>query len=1029
MVAYLHKPEGSEDFQQIVDLLNTSHIKFALTKNPTIDTSLIQQFWQTASTSTLEDGEVEITATIDGQLKTITEASLRRHLKLEDADGPIQQDEGSTVPVESHHTPITTPSTSQPPLSSPFRVPTPPHDSPLPGGHTPGSDEGSMTLNELTVLCTQLSTKVASLEQDLKQTKKVYGNAYTKLIMRVKKLEHKVKSRQPRRRARVVISDTKEDLEDPSKQGRRIVEIDQNPSISLVQDEGTSWIQEDAEIQGRTSADTEILLDQEEPTELVEDLGSGEKGEKEISTASATPEVSTAAKNLVYIRRSAEKRKDKGKAIMKEDESVYKKDAEIAKQLQEEFDRARQEQEVVAKVDQAHDIDWSDPAVLRYHALQNRSFSIAEVRKNMCIVWDQNHAFVPNDSEIEKEVMKRPGFDFQQKSIKKNDKIKASGFVQKQPAEEEKEKKNDDKDDAEKEELRDNMDVVPIDDIAIDVESLATKYPIVDWKTHVLTENMMYYQIIRADGSSKNYKIFSEMLDDFDRQDVMDLHRLVQERKKYPLTQEMLSRMLSRRLEVDQESEMVFELLRLDQNRYPVDTSLIHIESLKLSTAVLFDVNTRRIFIRHLLTHALVNIIPIFSFNSISYLRPAISNYEIALVAQDRIRGYDWSYQAKEEHPTNFALMAHTSSGSSSNSDSEVDSCSKSCVKAYATLKEQYDSLSSDYKKSQFNLVSYKEVKLRDDALVENKKKLEKAEKERDELKLTLEKFQNSSKSLNNLLESQVVDKFKTGLGYNAASSTAASPAVERNFISRKPDLTFMDEIVKSENMNVTTIITPSNVKTVKSNHESAGVQSNSDAIEPKTVRKNSFRPPVIEDWNFDDESEVEIIPKDKTVSSSTEKIKFVKTARETVEKVETSKQNKHYPRGNKRNWNNLMSQRLGSNFKMINKACFICGSFEHLHYVCNKKVIRLVWNNSSRVNHKNFANKMTHPHHNRRFVPQAVLTKSGKINIVGTSVNTAVRRVNIAGSKPIVNHPKPISNAYKKGYSQVTRTFNKYSE
>ncbi|GJY26393.1 hypothetical protein Tco_0401119 [Tanacetum coccineum] len=159
--------------------------------------------------------------------------------------GPIQQGEGSTVPVESHHIPITTPSTSQPPLSSPSRVPTPPHDSPLPGGHTPRSDEGSMTLNELTVLCTQLSTKVASLEQDLKQTKKVYGNAYTKLIMRVKKLEHKVKSRQPKRRARVVISDTEEDLEDPSKQGRRIAEIDQNPSISLVQDEGTSWIQED----------------------------------------------------------------------------------------------------------------------------------------------------------------------------------------------------------------------------------------------------------------------------------------------------------------------------------------------------------------------------------------------------------------------------------------------------------------------------------------------------------------------------------------------------------------------------------------------------------------------------------------------------------------------------------------------------------------------------------------------------------------------------------------------------------------
>ncbi|GKG37070.1 ribonuclease H-like domain-containing protein, partial [Tanacetum coccineum] len=56
-----------------------------------------------------------------------------------------------------------------------------------------------------------------------------------------------------------------------------------------------------------------------------------------------------------------------------------------------------------------------------------------------------------------------------------------------------------------------------------------------------------------------------------------------------------------------------------------------------------------------------------------------------ALVAQDRIRGYDWSYQAKEEHPTNFALMAHTSSGSSSSLDSEVDSYSKSCVTTYAT--------------------------------------------------------------------------------------------------------------------------------------------------------------------------------------------------------------------------------------------------------------------------------------------------------------------------------------------------------
>ncbi|GKF61210.1 putative ribonuclease H-like domain-containing protein [Tanacetum coccineum] len=45
---------------------------------------------------------------------------------------------------------------------------------------------------------------------------------------------------------------------------------------------------------------------------------------------------------------------------------------------------------------------------------------------------------------------------------------------------------------------------------------------------------------------------------------------------------------------------------------------------------------------------------------------------ENALIAQDGIGGYHWSYQAEEEHPTNFALMAHTSSGSSSSSDFEV---------------------------------------------------------------------------------------------------------------------------------------------------------------------------------------------------------------------------------------------------------------------------------------------------------------------------------------------------------------------
>ncbi|GJY41095.1 hypothetical protein Tco_0428365 [Tanacetum coccineum] len=82
MVAYLKKPEGSEEFHQIVDFLNTSHIRYALTENPTIYVSLIKQFWETATARTLDTGEIELTTTIDGKVKIVTKASVRRHLKF-----------------------------------------------------------------------------------------------------------------------------------------------------------------------------------------------------------------------------------------------------------------------------------------------------------------------------------------------------------------------------------------------------------------------------------------------------------------------------------------------------------------------------------------------------------------------------------------------------------------------------------------------------------------------------------------------------------------------------------------------------------------------------------------------------------------------------------------------------------------------------------------------------------------------------------------------------------------------------------
>ncbi|GJW42948.1 hypothetical protein Tco_0071747 [Tanacetum coccineum] len=268
MVAYLKKIEGGEGFHQIVDFLNTSHIRYALTKNTTIYVSLIQQFWQTTTASTLDNGEVEITATIDGKVKIVSEASIRRHLKLEDSDGIsnfpttkifeqlalmvskktvweqfnsniataiiclatnrkfnfsklifdgmglIFQGEESIVPVESHHIPTCAPSTSQPHLSPTLRssirneteVPQP--SSPP---HTNVTDEAASTGVDVryggaTITVTSLKAGQGSGNIDKTPTMP-HDSPLLRLIKKVKWLEKKDKLSKSRRKLRLVLLD------------------------------------------------------------------------------------------------------------------------------------------------------------------------------------------------------------------------------------------------------------------------------------------------------------------------------------------------------------------------------------------------------------------------------------------------------------------------------------------------------------------------------------------------------------------------------------------------------------------------------------------------------------------------------------------------------------------------------------------------------------------------------------------------------------------------------------------------------
>ncbi|GKC77972.1 hypothetical protein Tco_1128746 [Tanacetum coccineum] len=65
------------------------HICYALTKKPEVCVSFVKQFWRTAEIVTDDDGNVKIHATVDGHSLSITEGSIRRHLKLDDQDGLI----------------------------------------------------------------------------------------------------------------------------------------------------------------------------------------------------------------------------------------------------------------------------------------------------------------------------------------------------------------------------------------------------------------------------------------------------------------------------------------------------------------------------------------------------------------------------------------------------------------------------------------------------------------------------------------------------------------------------------------------------------------------------------------------------------------------------------------------------------------------------------------------------------------------------------------------------------------------------
>ncbi|GJW66820.1 hypothetical protein Tco_0121244 [Tanacetum coccineum] len=214
----------------------------------------------------------------------------------------------------------------------------------------------------------------------------------------------------------------------------------------------------------------------------------------------------------------------------------------------------------------------------------------------------------------------------------------------------------------------------------------------------------------------------------------------------------------------------------------------------------------------------------IFSFFANQSNSPQLDNEDLEQIDTDDLEEMDLKWQVAmltmrvEEDITNFTLMAYTSQGSSSSSssDSEVHTCSKDCLKLHETLQRQYDQQREALNKSNLEIIGYQmgleslearivvhenneavyeediaflkyDVQVKDISIKDLKSQLEEALKEKDDLKLKLENFKESSKNLTKLINSQISAKDKAGLGYD--SQMNESEVVHSVFNSRESDV------------------------------------------------------------------------------------------------------------------------------------------------------------------------------------------------------------------------------------------------
>ncbi|GJW20506.1 hypothetical protein Tco_0031128 [Tanacetum coccineum] len=631
LVAFLSKPAESKGFEQIVDFLNANPIRYALTINPTIYTSCIEQLWATVKAKTVnEDVHAkttkwnELSSTMASAiicLATNQKFNFSKYIfecmvkSLENMSGKFlmyprfvqvflekqlgefqnhkilcytstlkkifrnmrrvgkgfsrreiplfqimvvqhqeEMGEGSANPTDPHHTPtIIQPSISQRQKKQKPRRPKR-KDTKIPqfSGHTDNvtdeaaNEEMDDSLERAAITATSIDAKQDRGNINKTQSKATpnepsslgtssgggprrqetigiqllrLAQEITSLKLRVKKLEKKGGSRTHKlkrlckvgRSARIVSSDEDSlgDQEDASKQKRKIDNINKDAEITLV-DETQGRYGDDLMFDTGVLNDDEVFIRQDMDEKEINVV------EKEVSTAdpvttagevvtTASPTETTTADDLTLVLNYQQQYpKLKGLLFMNKSKHLHQQflhnnhhnsifrikarveaDYQLAQRLQ-----AQEQEELTDK----------EKARLFVQFLEQRRKHFAAKRA------EEKRNRPPTRAQQRSFISKRAGTGLEQESIKK------------QKVDENKETT----------ELQRLIEVVPDkEEVAIDSIPLATKPPsIVDYKIHKEGKKT-YYQIIRADGSSKMYLVFSHMLKSFDKEDLETLWKLV----------------------------------------------------------------------------------------------------------------------------------------------------------------------------------------------------------------------------------------------------------------------------------------------------------------------------------------------------------------------------------------------------------------------------------------------------------------------------------------------------------------------